>query len=199
VNLGCMYCFGSATGFTGLKPQIGDPNLRWLELSDILATRGGTLSALLKILSREPRLAQHALHALKEFRLVRILVVDDNPAVRSYLRSILEQQESWQVCDEARTGAEAIQRVQNAPPDVILLDFQMPDLNGLDVAQQISQLFPQIPILMVTIHLSSQLTEAARKAGFRGACAKQDVGSIVQAVDVLLNRGTYFPAMSSGD
>jgi len=75
----------------------------------------------------------------------------------------------------------------------------MPDLNGLDVAQQISQLFPQIPILMVTIHLSTQLAEAARKAGIRGACAKQDVGSIVQAVDVLLNRGTYFPAMSSVD
>jgi DNA-binding NarL/FixJ family response regulator len=145
----------------------------------------------------------HAKHrsqnAWKEFRLVRIMVVDDNPAVRSYLRSILEQQTAWQVCDEARTGAEAIHRVQNAPPDVILLDFQMPDLNGLDVAQQISQLFPQIPILMVTIHLSNQLAEAARKAGIRGACAKQDVGSIVQAVDVLLNQGTYFPAMSSAD
>jgi DNA-binding NarL/FixJ family response regulator len=75
----------------------------------------------------------------------------------------------------------------------------MPDLNGLDVAQQISRLFPQIPILMVTIHLSTQLAEAARKAGIRGACAKQDVGSIVQAVDVLLNQGTYFPAMSSVD
>ena len=131
--------------------------------------------------------------------MVRILVVDDNPAVRSYFRSILEQQTAWQVCDEARTGTEAIERVQNAPPDVILLDFQMPDLNGIDVAQQISQLFPQIPILMVTIHLSTQLAEAARKAGIRGACAKQDVGSIVEAVGVLLNRGTYFPAMSSVD
>src|ERR1700674_3043207 len=144
--------------------------------------------------------SQNALNALlKEFRLVRILVVDDNPAVRSYLRSILEQQTAWRVCDDGRTGAEAIRRVQSAPPDVILLDFQMPDLNGLDVAQQISQLFPQIPILMVTIHLSNQLAEAARKAGIRGACAKQDVGSIVQAVDVLLKQGTYFPAMTSVD
>jgi len=147
-------------------------------------------------LSREAQVAECI---SKEFRLVRILVVDDNPAVRSYLRSILEQQTAWQVCDEARTGAEAIRRVKNAPPDVILLDFQMPDLNGLDVAQQISQLFPQIPILMVTIHLSNQLADAARKAGIRGACAKQDVGSIVQAVDVLLNQGTYFPAISSVD
>jgi DNA-binding NarL/FixJ family response regulator len=125
--------------------------------------------------------------------LVRILVVDDNPAVRHYLRSLLEQQSTWQVCDEARTGGEALQRVRDNPPDMILLDFQMPDLNGLEVARQITGLFPEIPILMVTIHLSKQLAEEARRAGIRGACAKSDVGSIVQAVDALLHAGTYFP------
>jgi DNA-binding NarL/FixJ family response regulator len=129
--------------------------------------------------------------------LVRILVVYDNPAVRHYLRSLLEQQTSWQVCDEARTGKEALQRVENNPPDMILLDFQMPDLNGLDVARQITKLFPEIPILMVTIHLSKQLTEEARRVGIRGACAKSDVGSIVEAVDTLLHEGTYFPATNS--
>src|SRR3979490_3532937 len=104
-----------------------------------------------------------------ENSLVRILVVDDNPAVRHYLRAILEQQSAWQVCDEARTGGEALQRVQKTPPpDLILMDFQMPDLNGLDVAQQISQLFPKIPILLVTIHLSAQLAEAARGGRGRG-------------------------------
>src|SRR5207302_2654538 len=126
--------------------------------------------------------------------LVRILVVDDNPAVRHYLRAILEQQSTWQVCDEARTGGEALQRVKKAPPDLILLDFQMPDLNGLDVAQQISALFPQIPILMVTIHMSKQLAEAAKRVGVRGAGAKSDVGSIVQAVDALLPHKNYFPS-----
>ncbi len=131
--------------------------------------------------------------------LVRILVVDDNPAVRHYLRSLLEQQSTWTVCDEARTGGEALQRVKKNPPDMILLDFQMPDLNGLDVAKQISDLFPEIPILMVTIHLSKQLADAARKAGVRGACAKSDVGSIVEAVDALLNAGTYFPRFPLGN
>jgi len=79
---------------------------------------------------------------------------------------------------------------------MVLLDFQMPDLNGIEVARRIAQLFPQIPILMVTIHLSNQLAEAARKTGIRGVCAKWDVGSIVEAVNVLLQQGTYFPAMS---
>ncbi len=94
---------------------------------------------------------------------------------------------------------EALQRVEKNPPDMILLDFQMPDLNGLDVARQISSLFPEIPILMVTVHLSRQLAEEARKVGIRGACAKTDVGSIVEAVDTLLHEGTYFPTMSAVD
>lgn len=129
--------------------------------------------------------------------MVRILVVDDNPSVRHYLRSLLEQQSMWQVCDEARTGKEALQRIEKNPPDMILLDFQMPDLNGLDVARQVAKLFPAIPILMVTIHLSKQLAEEARKAGIRGACAKSDVGSIVEAVDALLHHKTYFPTTAS--
>jgi DNA-binding NarL/FixJ family response regulator len=78
---------------------------------------------------------------------------------------------------------------------MILLDFQMPDVNGIDVARQVSQLFPDIPILMVTIHLSNQLAEEARKVGIRGVCSKSDVGSIVEAVDTLLQHGSYFPQM----
>jgi DNA-binding NarL/FixJ family response regulator len=128
---------------------------------------------------------------------VRILVVDDNPAVRHYLRALLEQQSTWQVCGEARTGKEALERVEKNPPDMILLDFQMPDLNGLDVARQLNRFFPEIPILMITIHLSKQLAEEARRVGIRGACAKSDVSSIVEAVDALLHAGTYFPTMSS--
>jgi two-component system invasion response regulator UvrY len=129
---------------------------------------------------------------------VRILLVDDNPAVRRYLRAILEQQESWQVCGEARTGAEALHQVLEAPPDLIVLDYQMPDLNGVDVAKQIFELFPKIPILMVTLHLSNQLSEAARHVGVRGACAKQDIGSVVEAINVLLHDKTYFPVSAAG-
>lgn len=128
--------------------------------------------------------------------MVRILLVDDNPSVRHYLRAILEQQTSWQVCGEARTGAEALHKVMEAAPDLIVLDYQMPDLNGVDIARQICDLFPKIPILMVTIHLSRQLADAARQAGVRGACAKQDIGSVVEAVEVLLRNQTYFPSIA---
>jgi two-component system invasion response regulator UvrY len=127
---------------------------------------------------------------------VQILVVDDNPSVRHYLRAILEQHATWQ-CDEARNGEETLERVRKAQPDVILLDFQMPDLNGLDVAREIGHSFPRIPILMVTVHMNKQLAVAAQAVGIRGACAKSDVGSIVDAVEILLHEGTYFPTMSS--
>ena len=127
--------------------------------------------------------------------MTRILLVDDNPAVRRYLRAVLEQQQGWRVSGEARTGAEALHKVLESPPDVILLDYRMPDLNGVDVARQISEMFPKLPILMVTLHLSRQLAEAAREAGIRGACAKQDIGSVVEAIEVLLHEKTYFPAI----
>ena len=130
--------------------------------------------------------------------MIRILIVDDNPAVRRYLRAILEQQESWQVSGEARSGAEALQSVLQGPPDLVVLDYQMPDLNGVDVARQISEMFPKLPILMVTLHLSKQLADAAREAGVRGACAKQDISSVVEAVDILLHDKTYFPLISAG-
>ena len=129
--------------------------------------------------------------------MARILVVDDNPAVRHYLRAILEEHDAWRVCDEAKTGEEALQRVQKILPDVILLDFQMPGLNGLDVAKRISHLFPAIPILMVTVHFSKQLAEAAQRVGIRGACAKSDAGSILEGVEALLHQRTYFPAISA--
>ena len=129
--------------------------------------------------------------------MVRILVADDNPSVRHYLRSILEQQSDWQVCDEARTGEEVLQRIAANLPDVILLDFKMPGLNGLDAAREIVRLHPTTPILMVTVHLSMQLAEAARTAGIRGVCSKSDVGSIVEAVEALLQEKIYYPTIAS--
>jgi DNA-binding NarL/FixJ family response regulator len=125
--------------------------------------------------------------------LIRILVADDNPAVRRYLRGVLEQQDDWRVCDEASDGADALRRFQRGHHDVIVLDFQMPETNGLEVAKQINKLSPNTPILMVTLYLSKQLAVEARKAGIRGACAKTDISSVVEAVGALLREETYFP------
>ena len=129
----------------------------------------------------------------EEKRGTRILVVDDNPAVRRYLRGVLEQQRGWRVCDEARDGQEAVDKFQKTKPDLIVLDFQMPYMNGLDAARAISQLSPETPILMVTLHLTKQLSQEAQKAGVRGTCAKTDLHRVVDAVGALLREETYFP------
>jgi len=126
------------------------------------------------------------------YALVRILVADDNPAVRRYLRGLLEQQDGWTVCDEASTGQEAIERFQRDKADLIVLDFQMPQMNGLEAARYIADISPGTPILMVSIHLSKQLCEEARKVGIRGACPKTDISSVVEAVGALLREETYF-------
>lgn len=130
--------------------------------------------------------------ATGEERAIRILVVDDNPSVRRYLRGALEQHVNWRVCDEARNGQDAVDRYRSVKPDVIVLDFQMPEMNGLDAARIITRLSPEIPILIVTLYLSRQLSEEARKVGARGACVKADIGSVVAAVGALLRQETYF-------
>jgi DNA-binding NarL/FixJ family response regulator len=125
-------------------------------------------------------------------RIIRILVVDDNAVVRRYLRGMLEQQEGWRVCEEARNGHEAIERFRAVQPDVVVLDFQMPEMNGLETARVINKLSPNTPILMVTLYLSRQLSEEAKKVGIRGTCVKSDTKSVIDGVVALLRCETYF-------
>ena len=123
---------------------------------------------------------------------VRILVADDSELMRRCLRKLLEQEDQWKVCSEAANGREAIEKVQQSTPDVIVLDFQMPEMNGLDAAREIRKRSPEIPILMVTLHMSAQLEHQAKKIGIRGACDKNDVRCVIEAVDTLLHHGTYY-------
>jgi len=88
---------------------------------------------------------------------VRILVVDDSELMRRCLRTLLEQHDQWRVCSEAANGREAIEKARQSSPDVIVLDFQMPEMNGLDAAREIRRETPEVPILMVTLHMSPQL------------------------------------------
>jgi DNA-binding NarL/FixJ family response regulator len=130
---------------------------------------------------------------LETFSLVRILVADDSPAIRRCLRGLLDHHADWLVCEEASNGKEAVERFKDAKPDLIVIDFQMPEMNGLDAARRIVDLSPKTPILMVSIHLSKQLSDEARKVGIRGACAKSDIRRVIDGVGALLRQETYFP------
>ena len=128
---------------------------------------------------------------------IRILVADDSDIMRRSLRGLMESQDHWQVCDEASNGREAVEKVQRNAPDLLLLDFEMPEMNGLEAAREITRRSPGLPILMVSVHMSDQLANEAKKVGVRGACAKSDIGCVVEAVETLLQNGTYYPKLTS--
>lgn len=122
----------------------------------------------------------------------RILIVDDNAQLRRGLRALLEAQDHWEVADEAADGMEAIAKVQEQEFDVILLDFQMPHMDGLQVAKHITSRTPDMPILMVSMHASQQLWKEAQKVGIRGLCGKADIACVVDAIKTILENKPYF-------
>lgn len=122
---------------------------------------------------------------------VRILVVDDSDQIRRSLRTILEGHDHWKVCDEASNGKEAVTKFRHAKFDLIVLDFQMPVIDGLEAARQITECSPGMPILMVTMHASPDLAQEARKAGIRGICSKADIKCVIDGIDALLQGKPY--------
>jgi DNA-binding NarL/FixJ family response regulator len=124
----------------------------------------------------------------------RILVVDDSDLMRRNLRTVLEAQDHWKVCDEASNGREAVTKFDDEKFDVVVLDFQMPEMDGLEAARQIVGRSPGMPILMVTLHVSSQLAEQARRIGIRGVCGKADIKCVVEGIEAILQDKPYFHA-----
>ncbi len=111
----------------------------------------------------------------------RILIADDNPTFRKTLRHFLEGVDRWEIL-EAADGQEAIKRSLETRPDVILLDLAMPVKDGLVAAREISQLLPDIPVLMCTMHRSAQLQTEAQKCGIRQVLSKDDSNLIHAAI-----------------
>jgi DNA-binding NarL/FixJ family response regulator len=103
-----------------------------------------------------------------------ILIVDDNLTIRNLLRSYLECNPEWTVCGEAENGQVAVQRVKELSPDVVILDLQMPVLNGLEAARQITRIAPGTAMLMFTMHCFQTLLEEAKAAGIRQVFSKSD-------------------------
>ncbi|MCU1300528.1 MAG: DNA-binding response regulator [Candidatus Sulfotelmatobacter sp.] len=102
----------------------------------------------------------------------RILIVDDNKLIRHLLRSWLEQESEWEICGEAENGKVAVEGVEELRPDIVILDLQMPVMNGLEAARQIRQIAPQTALIMFTVHSSEQLLKEARASGIADVVSK---------------------------
>ena len=104
----------------------------------------------------------------------RILIVDDSAIIRHSIRICIEHNTDWEVCGEAENGKVAIEKVRQLRPDVVTLDWQMPVMNGLEAAREISRIAPLAILLMITLHENLLLTEEAQAAGIKEVLSKAD-------------------------
>lgn len=91
----------------------------------------------------------------------------------------------WQVCGEAVDGADAVEKANQLAPDLILMDFSMPQMDGVQAARKIAESGTHVPILLFTLNLSPQLMELARNAGLRGAISKSEISRLPYAIKAL--------------
>ena len=101
----------------------------------------------------------------------RVLVVDDHPMVREGLRSMLDG-EGVEIVGEAASGAEAVARAIELRPDVVLLDLELPDLDGLTVLRRVRETVPAAAVLIVTMHQDPARVRLAVEAGAAGYVLK---------------------------
>lgn len=124
--------------------------------------------------------------------MIKVMLADDHRIVREGLKRILDETHDIKVIGEASTGREAIEKINKNLPDVLILDISMPDMDGLDATKQIHELFPKLPILILTVHLPKHYALRLFRAGAMGYLVK-DVASeeLVQAVR-RLNSGKIY-------
>jgi DNA-binding NarL/FixJ family response regulator len=103
-----------------------------------------------------------------------VLIVDDNTLIRSTLRSWIEGNADFEVCGEAENGMVAVQKVEEMHPDIVILDLQMPVMDGLEAARRISNIAPDTAMVMFTMHPSRELLKAAQAVGVRDVVSKTD-------------------------
>jgi len=115
--------------------------------------------------------------------IIRILLAEDHAVVRQGTRELLDQQEDLEVVAEACDGQEAVQMALKERPDVVIMDFAMPKLNGIEATRHIKAVAPDIAVLVLTAHDSEQYVFAFLEAGAAGYLLKDvSVDKLVDAI-----------------
>jgi DNA-binding NarL/FixJ family response regulator len=121
---------------------------------------------------------------------VRILIADDHEIFRRGLRSLLESHLEWEVCGEATDGQEAVERVKELNPDVVVLDITMPRMNGLEAAQVIRTEAPRSKMVILSQHEPSLMRQAALSAGASAYVTKSEVSrELMVAIETMISSG----------
>jgi DNA-binding NarL/FixJ family response regulator len=128
----------------------------------------------------------------------QILLADDNQTILQLLRRLIESHAGWQICGEAATGQEALAKAIELKPDLLVLDFAMPGLNGLQVAEQISRACPNLPIILHTIHDFPEMIAEAKRVGIREVVSKGDTAArLLDTMESLLPEKSSAAAAAS--
>jgi len=130
--------------------------------------------------------------------MIRILIADDHDVVRSGLRHIIEAQPNWQVAAEAGDGREAVQKALETKPDVAVIDYSLPLVNGVEATRQIRAALPHTEVLIFTMHDNEALIQELLKAGARGYLLKTDARRhLIGAIEALAAHKPFFTAKVS--
>ena len=125
----------------------------------------------------------------------RILIADDHEVVRSGLRNILEAQPTWEVVAEAADGKEAVAKAIETAPDIAIIDYSLPILNGVEVTRQIRNRLPRTEVLIFTMHDNEALVRQLLQAGARGYLLKSDASRhLIAAIEALASHKPFFTA-----
>ncbi len=117
-----------------------------------------------------------------------ILIADDNAGVRALIRTYLEMQTDFEVCGEATDGVDAIEKIKELKPDLILLDLAMPKMNGAEVASIIKRTMPTVPIILFSVHGEKIGKSLASAVGVDIVLSKPDgISNLVESVKSLLH------------
>jgi DNA-binding NarL/FixJ family response regulator len=114
---------------------------------------------------------------------ITVLIADDHPLVRDSIKYLLQKHEDFEVVAQAGDGAEAIKLVGELSPDVVIMDIEMPNVDGLEATRQIKSSHPQAAVLVLTIHDDEEFVEAMLEAGAAGYLLKNAYGEeLLQAI-----------------
>ena len=123
----------------------------------------------------------------------RIMIVDDHPAVRAGVRQLVESKPYYQVVGEAVDGRSALELAKATRPDIAIIDYSIPELNGLDLAHALKRELPRIEILLYTMHDREEIVLDVLRAGVRALVLKSDTEDhLLAALDALSIRRPYF-------
>jgi DNA-binding NarL/FixJ family response regulator len=130
---------------------------------------------------------------------VKILLVDDHQVLREGLRSLLERQADMQVVGEAADGTAALRLVRELNPDLIIMDVNMPGMDGIDVTRLISRDHPGVKVLVLSMYLRKTFVSEMFKSGAAGYLLKESAfAEIAEAIRVVLKGERYVSKRVAG-